>query len=305
MKLTHTLMRTLGVMVAAGLLVTACTGPATAVPATQAPVATAAPADTQAPAPTEAPTQKPADTAVPPTEAPAYDAMTYAAPDCDYGGEFKSIEAVDENTVKITLCVPDVAFPSKIAFASFAINDTAYLEETGGTGALIDQPIGTGPYIVSEWVRGDHITLVANPTYWGEPAKTPTLIFRWSTEAAQRLLELQAGTADGIDNVGATDFEVVAADPNLVLIERPALNTMYIGMNNTFAPFDNELIRQAIAMGIDRQRIVDTFYPAGSEVASHFTPCSIPGGCEGDAWYEFDIEAAKALLTQAGPTAVK
>jgi peptide/nickel transport system substrate-binding protein len=45
---------------------------------------------------------------------------------------------------------------------------------------------------------------------------------------------------------------------------------------------------------------VDTFYPAGSEVASHFTPCAIPNACEGQAWYDFDVEAAKALLTEAG-----
>jgi ABC-type transport system substrate-binding protein len=53
-------------------------------------------------------------------------------------------------------------------------------------------------------------------------------------------------------------------------------------------------------MGIDRQRIVDTFYPPGSEVASHFTPCPIPGGCTGDEWYSFDPVAAKALLAEAG-----
>ena len=81
---------------------------------------------------------------------------------------------------------------------------------------------------------------------------------------------------------------------------RPALNVMYIGMTNTFAPFDNELVRQAFAQAIDRQRIVDNFYPAGSEVASHFTPCSIPNGCAGEAWYDFNVDAAKALLEQAG-----
>ena len=304
MKLTQRLMQSLGVMVAAGLLAAACSGQGTAVPATSAP--TQAPADTEAPAPTvaptdaPAPTEAPADTEVPPTEAPAYEAMTYAAPDCDYGGEFKSIEAVDAFTVKITLCTPDVAFPSKIAFSSFAINDSDYLESTGGTGDLVEKPVGTGPYMLSEWVRGDHITLVANPAYWGDAPKTPTVIIRWSTEAAQRLLELQSGTVDGIDNVAPTDFEAVQADSNLQLIERPALNVMYVGMNNTYAPFDNELVRQAIAMGIDRQRIVDTFYPAGSEVASHFTPCAIPGGCEGEDWYEFDPAAAKELLAQAG-----
>ena len=71
-------------------------------------------------------------------------------------------------------------------------------------------------------------------------------------------------------------------------------------MNNTFPPFDNEKVRQAIAMGIDRQRIVDNFMPPGSTVASHFTPCAIPNGCAGDEWYAFDAAAAKALLAEAG-----
>jgi ABC-type transport system substrate-binding protein len=71
-------------------------------------------------------------------------------------------------------------------------------------------------------------------------------------------------------------------------------------MTNTFPPFDNVLVRQAVAMGIDRQRIVDTFYPVGSEVASHFTPCTIPNACDGDAWYDFDPEAARAMLADAG-----
>ncbi len=71
-------------------------------------------------------------------------------------------------------------------------------------------------------------------------------------------------------------------------------------MNNTYPPFDNKEVRQAIAMGIDRQRIVDTFYPAGSEVASHFTPCAIPNGCVGDAWYAFDPVKAKEMLAAAG-----
>ena len=59
-------------------------------------------------------------------------------------------------------------------------------------------------------------------------------------------------------------------------------------------------MRQAIALGIDRERIVSNFYPEGSETASHFTPCSIPNGCVGDSWYDFDAEAAKALLAEAG-----
>lgn len=233
------------------------------------------------------------------TEA-AFAPVKVEAANCEYGGEFKAIEAVDEYTVKFSLCYPDPAFKSKIAFTAFAIQPKEWLEKTGGTGDLLTKPIGTGPYYVAEWKRGDQVIFKSFGEYWGEKAKTPTLVFRWQSEAAARLLELQSGTVDGIDNPGPDDFAVIQGDSNLALINRPALNIMYVGMTNTFAPFDNELVRQAVAMGIDRDRIVKNFYPAGSEVASHFTPCSIPGGCAGEAWYAFDPAKGKELLAEAG-----
>lgn len=286
---------------------------ACAQPAAPTAVVTDAPAMTEeAPAMTEeAPAmteEAPAMTEEAPAmteEAPAssYEVMSLEAPNCDYGGNFKKIESLDELTVKFTFCAPDPAFPSKAAFTSFSILPSEYLQSTGGGGqgsALLEKPVGTGNYMVQDWKRGDELVFTAYPDYWGEQAKTPTLVFRWSSEAAQRLLELQSGTVDGIDNVGPDDFATVEGDAALNLMEREALNVMYVGMNNNFPPFDNEKVRQAIAMGLDRQRIVDNFYPAGSEVASHFTPCSIPNGCAGEEWYAFDPEAAKALLTEAG-----
>jgi len=285
----------LSLLVLASMVLAACGGAATEAPATEAP----APPPTEAPVATEAPTEAPV----------AYEGMMVESPDCDYGGEFKSVEAVDEFTVKITLCVPDPAFPSKIAFTSFAVQPSEYLESTGGKGDLLEQPIGTGPYMIESWERGNQLVLKAFPDYWGENTGAETLVFRWGTESAQRLLELQSGTVDGIDNVGPDDFATVEGDSNLALYTRPALNTMYIGFNNNpqvegfdnaANPLANEQVRQAIAMGIDRQRIVDNFYPAGSEVASHFTPCVIPNGCVGDEWYSFDAAAAKALLAEAG-----
>jgi len=284
-------------VVLASLVLAACGTPATEAPA--APVeATEAPmAATEAPVAPEVPNQA------------VVTDTSYAATDCAYGGEFKSIEAVDESTVKITLCVPDPAFPSKIAFTSFAIQPSEYLEATGGNGDLLEKPVGTGPYMVTSWERGNQLVFTKNPNYWGENTGADTLVFRWGTESAQRLLELQSGTVDGIDNVGPDDFATVEGDSALALYTRPALNIMYIGFNNNpqvdgfdnaANPLANEKVRQAIAMGVDRQRIVDNFYPAGSEVASHFTPCSIPNGCVGDDWYEFDPAGAKALLTEAG-----
>ncbi len=249
------------------------------------------------------PEEPPATEEVVPTEVPMpeFTALPSVTSDCTNGTLFRDISALDAYTVQFSMCVPDPSFLSKIAFSPFAVYPQEWLENTTEPGARLENPIGTGPYMVSEWVRGESLTFVRNPNYTGdEEVFADTIVFRWSTESAARLLELQAGTIDGIDNVGPADFETVQADANLQLIVRPALNIFYIGIQRNFPPFDDVLVRQAIAMGIDRQRIIDNYYPPGSEVASHFTPCAIPNGCTGEPWYDFDPEAARALLADAG-----
>jgi peptide/nickel transport system substrate-binding protein len=234
-------------------------------------------------------------------EEPATEALgMLAAPDCDYGGIIKSITANDPLTVTFEMCKPDPAFAAKVAFEGFGIQPSEWIAENKGGGAMLEKPIGTGPWMLDTWARGDSITLKANPDYYGTKAAYETLVIRWQTESAARLLELQAGTVDMIRNVSPDDQATVADDANLVLIPEANPNIMYLGMTSTFEPFNDVKVRQAIAMGIDRQRIIDNYYPAGSEVASHFTPCSIVNGCAGDDWYEFDPEAAKALLAEAG-----
>ena len=126
----------LSLFVLASMVLAACGGGAT-----EAPVVTEEPA-----AP---PTEAPVVATEPP--APAFEGTSVSAESCDYGGEFKSIEAVDATTVKFTLCYPDPAFLSKVAFAAFAIQDGDYLTEMGGdSGKLSETPNGTGPYKVAE-----------------------------------------------------------------------------------------------------------------------------------------------------------
>ena len=96
--------------------------------------------------------------------------------------------------------------------------------------------MGSGPYMVKEWVRGDHLTFVANPNYWGDAPKMSTLIFKWNSEAAARLTSLKAGEATGIDNPDPNDFASIKADPTLKLYPREALNIFYIGLNNNVQP---------------------------------------------------------------------
>jgi len=250
--------------------------------------------------PTTPPEQPPAEQPTTPPQA-GFEPMVYGVESCEnYNGIIKEIAALDELTVRFTLCVPDPAFESKAAFTAFAIQPKEWIEAAMENRQILEKPIGTGPYVLDSWKRGDSIIFKRFNDYWGEKAKTETLVFRWASEPAARLLELQSGTVDGIDNPSPDDFDVIRSDPNLQLMEREALNIFYLGMTNTFEPFDKLEVRQAIAMGIDRQRIVDNFYPAGSSVASHFTPCSIPNGCVGEDWYEFNPEKARELLAKAG-----
>ena len=291
------------ILIIAAMVLAACPSGQTS----DQPAATTAPAaePTMAPEPTAMPeptaAEAPAEAA--PTEAPMDDhAMaSFGLESCDgFNGTIQNMVALDDMTVEFNLCKPDPAFLSKVAFSAFAIQPSEWIESNGGTGELLEHPIGTGAYAIDSWNRGDSIVFKKNADYWGDPAKTDTLVFRWLTEGAGRLLELQSGTVDGIDNPSPDDFETIATDAALQLLERPALNVFYLGMTDTFEPWGDVRVRQAIAKGIDRQRIVDTFYPGGSEVASHFTPCAIPNGCVGDDWYDFNVEEAKALLADAG-----
>ena len=230
-------------------------------------------------------------------------AIDCANPPSGYTGQISQIVAVDALTVEFHLCKADVSFLSKLAFASSSIQDTAWLQAHAPDKSYVRTTNGTGPYMVKEWVEGDHVTLVANPNYWGDAPKAKTVVVKWATEAASRLQNLQAGGeggVDGIDNVGTDDFATVQADSSLKLLPREALNILYLGMNVDQAPWNNEKVREAIGIGIDRARIADNFYPSGSEAAKYFTPCAIPAACGGGEWPAFDAAKAKQMLTDAG-----
>lgn len=238
-------------------------------------------------------------TSVATTEAPS-DLLVLDSGGCDYGGKIASIEATSPTEVVFTLCSTDPAFLAKLAFIPFAVQPAEHLEATGGSP--LENPVGTGPFMLPEggWARGTEIVYEANPDYWGEAPAFNTLVFRWREDSTARITELTSGNADYITNLAASDYATIEGDANLQLLVDENPNVFYLGFNNRFEPFNNEQVRQAVAMGIDRQRIIDTFYPEGSAVADFFTPCIIENACEGEPWYEFDPEGARALLAEAG-----
>lgn len=285
----------------AGTILAACTsGVAT-------PTATTAPASTATTAPTAAVSTATATTAATPTTPAAptssFTPLSLAATDSSYGGELKSIECPDPYTVVFNLYQTDASFLVKVAFASNEILPKALLDSTGGVSSKInDTPIGTGRMILKEWARGDHVTLVPNPNYWGPTVTAKSVVFDWVASGAQRLLQLQAGTVDGIELVAPDSIPTIQGDSSLVYVPTPPKNTGYLGMNNKYPPFDNQTVRQAFAMAIDKQRIVKNFYAAGSYVADQFVCQGLNPGYSTTGYTPtpYDQTKAKDLLTQAG-----
>ena len=135
---------------------------------------------------------------------PTGDAPCGTAP---YTGEFKKITAVDAKTVEFQLCTPDVAFLPKVAFSAFGIQDSDYLDKHAADKSYLEHAERHRATSSRPGSKGHRIVFEANPNYWGTKALTPNLEFRWSDQAAQRWLELQAGTVDGIDNPGTDDID--------------------------------------------------------------------------------------------------
>ena len=168
------------------------------------------------------------------TPALSFEGNSIAASDCDYGGKIKSIVATAEHEVTFTMCKPDPAFPAKAAFTPFGIQPEEHIAATKGTGSILENPIGTGPFKLSSWNRGDSIIMDRNDDYWGDNAPFSKLIIRWSDSGAGRLLELRSGQVDQITNLSPDDFDGVASDSDLKFIPVANPNTLYLAMTNTF-----------------------------------------------------------------------
>lgn len=230
-----------------------------------------------------------------------------APPDADhaaYAGNLKRIRATDERTVVFELCRPDVAFRARLANPSFGVADSGWLvsqiDPGGGDPALLTVINGTGPFRFEVWHRGSDVSFVRNDAYWGSVAKTERLVFTWNESSTDRLSALRDGSVDGIDGLTAADVTSAIDIDDVVVGARPGLATLYLGMNARYAPYDSDLVRRAIAIGLDRADIVRQRFPAGTTTATHMSPCVVEFGCAGPAWLQYDPLRAKELLVEAG-----
>ncbi|UDK98410.1 ABC transporter substrate-binding protein [Lysinibacillus sphaericus] len=217
------------------------------------------------------------------------------------GGEqiIESITPEGDYTVVFKLKQPQAPFLKNLAMSPFAIASPKAFE--ANDDALIDKPVGTGPFKFVNWTRNDSITIEKNTDYRiaGLP-KLDKVIFRSIPDNSARLNALNNGEVDVVDGLSPSDKGSIETNGDLQLIERPSMNVGYLGLTVTRPPFDNVKVRQAVNYAIDKQALVDAFYEGLAEPAKNPMPPVIAGYNDDITGYAYDPEKAKALLKEAG-----
>ena len=165
------------------------------------------------------------------------------------------VEAPDAVTVIIHTKKPDPNLPARLAFYGGQIVPKKYLQAVGDD-TYNAKPIGTGPVRFGSWVKDDRIVLEANPDYWGGKPDFDRLIVRAIPETAPRVASLLKGEVDIITQLPPDHGERVAGNAS-TRVEGALYAGLYVlAVNSKRPPLDNPLLKQALALGVDRNLIV-------------------------------------------------
>ncbi|MBW4651266.1 MAG: ABC transporter substrate-binding protein [Kastovskya adunca ATA6-11-RM4] len=215
----------------------------------------------------------------------------------------QDVVAEDASTVKFVLKQPFAAFPSAIASGYFGIaSPTAIKQAKGSYGTPSSTAVGTGAFVFKEWRTGDRIVLEKNPNYWKEGLpKANQLVFRFITDPAARLAQLRAGTVDFTVDLTPDQLTEIEGDTNLEAVLRPSLNVGYLTLNPSYEPLSKLEVRQAIALAINKQAIVNAFWGKLGQSDAHFTSPSLAEFQSKEVQdYPYNPEQAKQVLAEAG-----
>lgn len=215
-------------------------------------------------------------------------------------GVMRDVIVNSPTSVTFVLAQPSGTFLRNMAMFPFYIGSPTAIK--ADPKAFEQKPVGSGPYAVQEWVKDDHITLTANPDYNGPLAKPtiPTVIVRDIPDQATSVLSIQKGDIDILTDPRPDDAKSLASQSSLKIEQQPPNNVAYLALNLDKKPFDNVLVRRAIAQAIDIPAIIKALYGPGTVPANNFTPPGMLGENTAVTIYAHNVAAAKALLAKAG-----
>ncbi|QDO87331.1 ABC transporter substrate-binding protein [Ornithinimicrobium ciconiae] len=210
----------------------------------------------------------------------------------------ESVEATSDTEVVVTLTHPSNSFLYSLTTRVGAIFDS------GSMSDLATRPIGTGPYTFGDWNPGASITLQRNADYWGDEPYFSQVVLSYFKDA--NALN-SAMLTDGIDVVGTvqapealSEFE----DGDYQIIEGTTNGEVVLSFNNETEPFQDLRVRQAARHAIDHQALLDTCWDGRGALIGSMVPPTDPWYEDRTGDYPYDVEAAKALMEEAGAEGV-
>ena len=203
---------------------------------------------------------------------------------------------VDPETVVIRTPVTQVILPRLMCRIAIIPPIAA------GRPEFPNHPIGSGPYRLARWTRGDTIVLEANPDYFlGRPNIEE---LRWTSipNAAARVVALRAGDVDLIWDVPYEREGLIARSPGLKVMDYDSIGLAFIPFNfrATRSPIANPLVRKALTHGIDAQGIRDSLMNGKGEISRGPAPLQVIGAVDAGGYPRRDIATCRRLLAQAG-----
>ncbi|HEV7250430.1 MAG TPA: ABC transporter substrate-binding protein [Shinella sp.] len=212
------------------------------------------------------------------------------------------VTVVDPLTVEIETKEPSPILLETLADEYSSMNSPTAVKGAGR--AYSRKPVGTGPYVFSEWIPGQSLTLTRNPDYFGTPGKVETMTFRPVPEAGARLIELQTGNADIALNIAPESAGELKQGDGATLVEAPSSFQIFFELNTTKPPFNDPRLRLAINQAIDRQAIIDKILGGYGKVPEGIFPEGVQGRVQ-QAAYAYDPDKAKAIFAEAFPGGFK
>jgi peptide/nickel transport system substrate-binding protein len=211
-----------------------------------------------------------------------------------YMSDVESVEKIDDNTVQFNLKGPSAVFLMYTPYFVFVDPETI--------GQIETQPIGSGPYVFTEWIPNDRVTLTRYADYFDQETPRPDeLIITPIKEEQSRLAALQTGEVHVASNISPKLLTELAGMPGITAY-RPEVSAAYrvINMHVTEPPFDNKKVRQAVAAAIDREAIWRSVWFSSGEPSCNPIPNTNWAYDPAQECGPRDVEKAKQLIAESG-----
>ena len=213
-----------------------------------------------------------------------------------YAG-IQDIKVIDPLTVEMTLNEPNGHFLFNLAWGDAVIVGPESIEN------IKQSPVGTGPYVFSDWIQGDRVVLTRNPDYWGTQPSLEKGTFKFISDPTAAFAAMMSEDIDAFSVFPAPEnLPQFEADPRFQVLVGSTEGETILSTNNTRPPLDNILVRQAIAHAIDRNAIIDgAMFGYGTPIGTHFAPHH-PAYLDLTENSAYNPEKAKKLLAEANLT---